>query len=821
MFQDLLQDLRFGFRMLRRSPGFSSLAVLCLTLGIGANAAVFSWIEGVALRPFPAVTNQDRMVAISGTKPGGDKGTIGGGYTDTAWPDFQDFQKNCKLFESFIGDRITGTTLSIGDRAERVSASIVSVNYFDALGVHPMLGRGFQPEEGVGRNSHPVTVISYWLWKERFHGDPAIIGKTQLLNAVPHTIIGVAPDGFFGTFVGYPIQFWVPTSMQEIFNAGGYKVEDRGALWIEGFAKLKPGVTIEQAQAEISAVAKRLESDYLATNRGRGVKIFPLWQTPFNQSGELFSTLKIALAVVFLVLLIACANVSSLLLVRSLARRHEMTVRLAIGSRRGRLLKQLLTEGLILSVFGAVGGLFVAYLCRNLLVVFFPSSGATAVNLAGEMDWRVLAFSAGICLISTLIFGLVPALQTSKIDLASALKSESGTSFGGRAKSRVRSSLVLVQVSLSFILLVGASLLIQSLHRIETANPGFFTDNIVTTSFDLVAAGYDAPRSKTFQDGLIDRVRALGGVESAAYVRIRPFTYAPYFVGQITVDGYTAAPDERPTAEYVQVGPEYFATMGIPIVSGREFTRSDNETSFPAVVVNEQMVTKYWRGEDPVGKRLQVKDKWMQVIGVAKLSKYATLAENPKPFFYVSLGQDFSIRTNLVVRTSRDAGTMANELAHEVRSLDANLALSEVITMRQHINRSALASQQIVVSLLTIFGSIALLLAAIGLYGVMSYAVSQSKREMGVRVALGAGASHLFRIVMSHGLVLTAGGVLLGAIASLALTRVIGDQLYKVNPRDPQAFLLALIVMTIISSAACLFPAWRATRTDPVRALRD
>jgi predicted permease len=269
------------------------------------------------------------------------------------------------------------------------------------------------------------------------------------------------------------------------------------------------------------------------------------------------------------------------------------------------------------------------------------------------------------------------------------------------------------------------------------------------------------------------------------------------------------------------VGPEYFATMGIPIVSGREFTRSDNETSFPAVVVNEQMVTKYWRGEDPVGKRIQVKDKWMQVIGVAKLSKYATLAEKPKPFFYVSLGQDFSIRTNLVVRTSRDVGTMANELAHEVRSLDANLALSEVITMRQHINRSALASQQIVVSLLTIFGGIALLLAAIGLYGVMSYAVSQSKREMGLRVALGAGASHLFRIVMSHGLVLTAGGVLLGAIASLALTRVIGDQLYKVNPRDPQAFLLALIVMTIISSAACLFPAWRATRTDPVRALRD
>lgn len=821
MFQDFLQDLRFGFRMLSRNPGFSLLAILCLTLGIGANAAVFSWIEGVLLRPFPLVTDQDRMVAVAGTKPGGDKGSIGFGYTDVSYPDFLDFRKECKLIEWFIVDRITGTTLSIGDRAERVSASIVSSNYFDAIGVRPVLGRGFQEGEDVGRNAHPVAVISYWLWKERFKSDPDIIGKVQMLNGVKHTIIGVAPDGFVGTFVGYPMQFWVPTSMQEIFNAGGYKLEDRGAAWIEGFARLKPGVTIEQAQAEISAVAARLQHDYPETNRGRGVQLFRLWKTPFNQSGELAATLKITLAVVFLVLLIACANVSSLLLVRSLARRHEMTVRLAIGSKRGRLLRQLLTEGLILSTISGLGGLLVAFLCRDLLVVFFPSSGAIATNLSGKMDWRVLAFGGAICIISTMIFGLVPALQTSKIDLASALKSDSVSAFGGRGKARFRSALVLVQVALSFILLVGGVLLIESLRRIRTADPGFYAENVVTTFFDLVSAAYDAPRAKNFQEQLVDRVQQMPGVESAALIRIRPFSYAAYFSAPIVVDNYQTAPDERPTAEYNQISPGYFATMGIPVVSGREFTRADTESTFPAVVVNQQMVNKYWHGEDPVGKRIQVKDKWMQVIGVVKTSKYSAFTEAPKPFFFVSLGQDPSMRSNLVLRTTRDPASMTAELTQLVHGLDAGLGLNEVITMRQHMNRSALASQQIVVALLMIFGGIALMLAAIGLYGVMSYSVSQGKRELGLRMALGAGAPHLFRLVLKHGLVLMVGGVFLGAVAALVLTRQIDTLLYKVNPRDPLAFVFAFVVMLGISLSACFVPAWRATRTNPVQALRD
>ncbi|HSP05691.1 MAG TPA: ABC transporter permease, partial [Acidobacteriota bacterium] len=476
MIEGTLQDLRFGFRMLRRSPGFSILAVVCLVLGIGANAAVFSWIEGILVRPFPAVAHQDRMYAVSGTVNGESD------FDDLSWPDFVDLQRSCTLIDSFIADKIMGTTLSIGDRASRATGSIVSSNYFDALGVHPVLGRGFPPGEDSGRNAHPVTVISYRVWKDRFGGDPGIIGKTQILNGVPHTIIGVAPDDFQGTFVGYAMQFWVPASMEEKFEVGGYKLEDRDARWIEGFVELKPGVTRQQAQEEISAVAKSLETAYPETNRGRGIKLLPLWQTPFNKANEMRSTLGITFVVVICVLIIACANVGNLLLVRSFARRREMTVRLALGSGRGRLVKQLLTEGLILSAFAATGGIAIAHWCRNLLVPFFPASGGIVLNLGGELDWRVLALSIGVCIVSTLLFGLVPAIQASKIDLAGALKSDSGGVVGGPGKSHVRLGLVLIQVALSFILLVGAGLLIQSLERIRTASPGFSTQNVLTTA---------------------------------------------------------------------------------------------------------------------------------------------------------------------------------------------------------------------------------------------------------------------------------------------------------------------------------------------------
>jgi macrolide transport system ATP-binding/permease protein len=808
---DFIQDLHYGFRQLLRSPGFSVLAILCLTLGIGANATVFSWVEGILFRPYPMVAHQERLFAVAGMVPGKRIDVL-------SWPDFLDLRRSCTLCEDAFVTTIRGSTLNIGDHAEVTTGSIVSANYFDALGVRPILGRGFELGEDVGNDSHPVVVISYQMWRNRFKGDPAIIGKMQRLNNVPHTIIGVAPEGFYGTFVGRAMQFWVPASMEETFDGGGYKLEDRGARWIESYIRLKPGVSRAQAQQQISAIAAQLQNDFPATNRERGIGIWPLWQTPFNHARTMGPTLEVMVVVVAFVLLIACANVGNLLLVRSFTRRHEMSVRLAIGASRVRLMKQLLTEGVILSAIGTAGGFLIAYCCRHLLVKLLPEGNA--MYLPGKIDGRVMAMSVGICLVVTLIIGLVPALQTRHLDLAGSMKAESGGVVGVRSRGWIRSGLVVFQVCLSFILLVGAALLLESLQRIRTTSPGFSTTRVAVTGVSLVAAGYDVPQAKTFQNELIDRLRALPGVESAAFASVTPLGYRGYPSTPIAVDGYQSSPSEQPELEYNRISPGYFTTMGIPLFYGREFTRSDDENTSLVAIVNRTMVERYWHGQDPIGRRLQVKGRWAQVVGVVADSKYESMAENPKAFFYVPLRQDFDREPDLYVRTTESLQSTSAAVLREVRALDQNLALYDMSTLQEQVNRAS-SPQLVAVTLVSTLGGLALLLAAVGLYGVMSYAVAQSTRELGLRMALGADAANLLRLVISRGLRLTTGGVLVGILAALALTRLLGQLLYNVSPYDPVVFVVALAVMTTTALFACLLPAWRASRTDPASVLRD
>ena len=722
-------------------------------------------------------------------------------------------------FESFIIDRITGTTLNVGDRAERASVGIVSPNYFDALGVKPILGRGFRPEEGTGRNGHPVTVIAYRTWKGRYNSDPNIIGRTQFMNGVQHTIIGVAPERFHGTFVGYSFSFWVPTSMQETFDTTGYKLEDRGARWIEGYAILKPGVSRQQAQAQVNSISQRLEKDFPDSNRGHENQLVPLWKTPFNGAGNMTSTLAITMAVVFLVLLIACANVSNLLLARSLLRRHELTMRLALGAGRRRLVRQLVTEGLLLSLIGAVGGIAVAYWCRNALVLAFPPPlPGTVIDYPGQIDWRVLAVSAGICVASTLLFSLVPAIRASDVDLSNALKAEAGGVLGGSSRSRLRSALVLVQVSLSFILLAGTGLLLQSLIKMRNASPGFNT-NVVSSVVDLFSAGYKLDRAKIFHTQLLDRVRTLPGVESAALTRVIPFSYNVFSSAPIEVDGYQPPPNEQPTVEYNEVTEDYFTTLGIPIVSGREFMRTDDENMPPLAIINETMAAKYWPGKDPVGQRLKAKDRWLQIVGIAKNSDYHSKTETSVPFFFVPLRQNFRVQNTLLIRTPETPGAMMKALAREVHALDPNLAPLITDRLQDQIDLISY-SQRLAVTLVALFGGMALFLAAIGLYAVVSYTVSQGTRELGLRMALGASVRDLLRLVISRGLRLTIAGIVIGAVAALFLTRLMGNLLYKVSPRDPIAFGAALIVLIAVALLACFLPALRATRIDPMTALR-
>jgi predicted permease len=808
------QDLRFGMRMLWRNKGFSFLAILCLTLGIGTNAAVFSWIEGILIRPYPLVPHQDRMFALIGTTRGVE------GHNGLSYPDFLDFEKNSTLFESFIVDRIMGTSLSVGDRAEWASGGIVSANYFAALGVRPILGRGFRPEEGTGRNAHPVTAISYRTWKDRYNFDPNVIGRAQYLNGVQHTIIGVAPEKFHGTFVGYSFSFWVPTSMQETFDTTGYKLEDRGARWIEGYAFLKPGVTRQQGQAELNSIAQRLENDFPETNRGHEVQLVPLWKTPFNGAGNMSPTLAITMAVVFFVLLIACANVSNLLLARSLLRRHEMTMRLALGAGRSRLIKQLVTEGLLLSLIAAVGGIAVAYWCRDALVLAFPSpTPGVVIDYPGQIDWRVLLVSAGICILSTLVFALVPAIHASHVDLSGALKSDGGGVVSGSSRSRLRSTLVLVQVSLSFVLLAGTGLLLESLAKIQNANPGFSTD-VIACPISLFSAGYKLDRAKAFQTQLLDRVRTLPGVDSATFARVIPFSYNVFSSSPIEVDGYQPPPNEQPTVDYVQVAEDYFATLGIPLASGRAFTRTDDENAPPIAIINETMAAKYWPGKNAVGQRVKVADRWLEIVGIAKNSNYRTKLEPATPFLYVPLRQNWGVQNTLLVRTRETPGALLNALSREVHALDANLAPRMPSRMQQQVDEMSY-SQRLAVTLVAVFGTMALFLAAIGLYAVMSYSVSQSTRELGLRMALGADAGSMLRLVLSRGLRLTTAGIALGAIAALVLTRLMGNLLYKVSPRDPFAYGFALLVLLGVALLACFLPARRATRIDPVRALRS
>ena len=813
LLEDFIQDFRYGFRQLWRSPGFSALAILCLTLGIGANAAVFSWVEGILFRPYPAVRHQEQLYAVAETAAGQDS-------DDLSWPDFLDLRRNCTLCEDAFVTSITGSTLNVGDHAEVTTGSIVSANYFEALGVHPILGRGFETGEDVGNNSHPIVVISYKFWQDHFKGDPQIIGKAQLLKNVPHTIIGVAPEGFYGTFVGRAMQFWVPASMEETFHGGGYKLEDRGARWIESYVRLKSRVNRAQAQEQITALAARLENDYPATNRGRSIRLWALWETPFNHAGELLPVLEVMVAVVGFVLLIACANVGNLLLVRAFVRRHEMSVRLAIGASRLRLVKQLLTEGLILSALGTAGGLLVAYWCRHAFVLLLPEGVGARMYLPGQVDARVMAMSVGVCLLVTLIVGIIPAFQTRHLDVAGPLKADSSGVVGARGRAWVRSGLVVSQVSLSFILLVGAALLLESLQRIRTTSPGFSTTNVAVTGISLVAAGYDAPRAMTFQHELIDRLSGLPGIESAAFANLTPLGYKSYSSSPIAVDGYQPLANEQPEVEYNQVGPGYLATLGIPIVSGREFTRSDNENAPLVAIVNRTMMMRYWRGQDPTGLRLQVKGRWARVVGVAADSKYESMAEAPKPFFYVPLEQDFSREPDLNIRTTQPVQSIMAAVLREVHGLDQNLALYETIPLQEQVNR-ATSTQLVAVTLVSILGGLALILAAVGLYGVMSYAVAQSRRELGLRMALGARADTLLRLVLSRGLRLTAAGILFGTVMALALTRLLGKLLYNVSPHDPVLFGSALVVMTITALSACLLPAWRAAHTDPARVLRD
>jgi macrolide transport system ATP-binding/permease protein len=817
----LLQDLRYGARMLGKNPGFTFIAVLVLTLGIGANTAIFSLVDEALVRPLP-VPHPEQLVLLSMANQSGFA-------TGFAYPDYADYRDRNQVFAGLIGYSQMALSLNINGQSERIDGMVVTGNYFSMLGVDTALGRAFSPEEDQTPNTHPVVVVSYGCWQRRFGADPKLIDKTISLNGYSFTVIGIAPAEFSGTVRGYAPEVYVPIMM--ISQAQPAWEHDplttRGFWWLSLMGRLQPGVTPPQAEAAMTALHEQIRDAEQVG--GMMAEARPVLrdgrQGDTGMLNDLSFPLKLLMAVVGLVLLIACANVANLLLGRAAARQKEIAVRLAVGASRWRLVRQLLTESLLLSIIGGAGGLMLALWLTDLLAAYTPPNGSTNLALDAKLNLRVLGFTLLLSLLTSLIFGLAPALSASKPDLVSMLKNESGASGAGARRFSLKNFLVITQVALSLVVLISAGLCLKSLRNLNAIDTGFDTAKVFVMSLDLGSGGYDEARGRSFYSQLRERVAALPSVESVSLATIVPLGKGGMirFIKQL--EGYQAEPDEKISISFNIVGEHYFSTMGVPLLAGREFGPQDNAASPKVVIINEAMAQKYWPDSSPLGKHLDLgrvrkaTSPIMEIIGIAKNSKYSELTEAAEPAFYEPLQQDYTPQMALHVRTAGDSKALITMVRQEVQALDANLPVFNVKTLAEQKSR-ALYSERIVAMLLTAFGLLALGLAALGIYGVMAYSVSRRTREIGIRMALGAKIGDVLALILRQGMALIVIGVALGLAGAFAATRLLTSFLYGVSATDVTTFALIALLLTAVAWLACYIPARRATKVDPMVALR-
>ncbi|MGH9769544.1 MAG: ABC transporter permease [Blastocatellia bacterium] len=821
--QTLWQDLRYGARMLLKNPGFTLIAVITLALGIGANSVIFSLVNALLLRPLP-VEKPEQLAAVytsdfSSTQYGG-----------SSYPDYVDFRDRNQVFSGMAAYTITPFSLNVDGTNERAFGEIVSGNYFSTLGVTPALGRGFLPEEDRTPGERAVAVISHKLWQNRFGGDPAIAGRTVKINGHPFTIVGVAPEKYSGLTRGIGAELWVPAMMMKQALPGSDFLVARGDRAFFVMGRLKPGVTLDQAQANFRPIAEQLFKEWPQhwtniRNQSRVISLLPEGQArvipDFRTPVLIF--MAMLMTVVGLVLLIACANVANLLLARATARRKEIAIRLSLGAGRGRLIRQLITESVLLALLGGGAGLLIASWGTGLLMAFKPPA-PVPIEIDLGADWRVLGFTFGLSLLTGVLFGLAPALAASRPDLVASLKDEAGA---GSGRGRLRGALVIAQVALSLMLLICSGLFIRSLRNAGSVDPGFDADNLLAMSMDLQLQGYTEPTGRNFSRQLLDRVRALPGVVSASMSDELPLGITGGARRAITIEGYTAQPGESTEVGSAAVAAGYLETLRIPLLHGRAFTEQDREGAPGVVMVNEAFARRYWPGQEPIGKRIQMgvarsganDSPYLEVAGVVKDGKYVTLGEEATPFVYLNLAQQYRSSPTLVVRTRGNPVDYLPAVRNEVAALDKTLPLYDVKTMRQHLGL-ALLPARLAGSVLGVFGLVALILAAAGIYGVMAYSVAQRTREIGIRMALGASASAVLKLVVRQGMTLTLIGVAIGLTASFALTRLMKTLLFGVSATDPLTFVVITLLLTVVALVAALVPARRAANVDPMVALR-
>ncbi|HEU0178685.1 MAG TPA: ABC transporter permease [Blastocatellia bacterium] len=813
--ETLWQDLRYGARMLFKRPGFTLIAVITLALGIGANTAIFTWIKAIILQPLPGVAESRRLVTLHSmlTRSGNLASSV-------SYPDYKDYRDRNEVFSGLAAFHPDTYNLLDGEgKPERVWGSLVSGNYFDVLGVKPALGRAFAPDEDRTPGTHPVVVISHRLWQRRFAADPALIGKTIRLNKRDFTVIGVAPAGFNGSWVGLAVDLWAPLMVAPQISQMGDPLNMRGSHWLLVIGRLKDGVTFEQAEANAQNIAAQLAKDYPKEDEGVGAALFTLVNEPYG-AGQMAPWFVVLMVAAGLVLLIACANVANLSLTATAGRNREMGIRVAFGASRGHLFRQMLTESLLLAVMGGAGSALLAAWLSDAMNSMMPPMGFPfSFNLA--WDYRVHGFALALTLLTVVAVGLLPALRAAKVDPLVSIRNETGAASLLAPRSRLRSALVVIQIAISLVSLLCGGLFVRSLVEQRKINSGFDPERALLLSMDLFPNGYDEKRGVEFYRRLVERVAALPGVESASLSSNVPPNLFPESLAVFEIEGYTPRADEMINIEYEVVAPRYFQTMRIPLLEGRDFSDADNAQSAPVAIVNETMARRYWGWQSLVGKRLRATSgKWHTVVGVARDIKQFEPMEPTHPWVYYSHAQGYESMMTLIARTTGDPWQSLASVRGVVRDLDPTLPVFDEMTLARHSD-APLFLDRIVVTFLSAFGLLALALAAIGHYGVLAYSVTARTREIGIRMALGAQTRDVLKQVIKQGMVLTLIGVAIGLAAAFALTRLMASLLYGVSPTDALTFTLVSLSLTAIALLACYLPARRATKVNPLVALRS
>ena len=811
----LLQDLRYGLRMLAKNPGFTVVAVLTLAIAIGASTTVFSWIDGVLLRPLPGVERPNELVAFENFAPDGT-------FLTTSYLDYRDYRDHLNSLAGIAATQVEPLNIGSEPHAQQVWGEMVTGNYFAVLGVKPVLGRVFAPDEyGDKTNGYPIAVISSRLWQSYFNSDASIVGKTIRVNQHDLTIVGVAPPDFRGTLSGLAFDVWIPFMMHpQIQGVGEWMLRDRQTRQLLCVARLKPGVTLVQARAEASALALLMSKVNVPEDSGVTATVQPLWKADYGAQSLLMKPLKILMAVCVVVLLIACANVGNLLLARFTAREREFSVRLALGAGRARLARQVLTESLLLAAAGTLGGVALAEWTGGALQYMVPP-----VPFPAALDVRVnsqaLLFTLLVCVAAALLSGVVPAFEVARTDLNESLK-ESGRSGSGGAKShRLRGVLVVAELSLAVLALVSAGLLLRTFDAARRTDPKFDPNHVLMSRFFISTTGYNLEQRKQFCERLGERLEAEPGVTDVAYSDVEPLGLFSGWWEPLEVEGYVPSTGENMKIYRSVVSPGYFRLMRIPLLEGRDFTEQDDETRTPVMIVNQTFVKRFFGGGDPLGRKVHGWGEWFTVIGEVKDSKYRNLTESQLPYFYVPFRQIYRADMGLsfYIRTHTDPKDAIATMRRDVRSIDPNVAMVSAVPLAEHIVETLFADK-VAASLLSTLGGLALLLAAVGLYSVMAYSVSQGTHEMGIRMALGAEPMHVLKLVVSQGLTLTLIGIGAGLVAALAFTRLLASFLYGTTATDPATFAAVCVLLASVALLATYIPARRATKVDPMVALR-